>query len=565
MEPQHRRRRVARPLTSILAVAGLILFGAIAPAHADEPPPLDWQPVSSATTPEGVTATWERADSQFSAFESGVEFKDSAPVYRPNVINETGEAIYVGFGTDLVTQGQINRLWVPQEWGPFEEFFADGLGEMFVQKIEPGESLVDTNIPWVYGMPAWSGHTIELYQLDAPPDLGTPPGATALASITTPGRFVGANFDDAVDLSNLSAAMGKRLTISSGGSTPEIFAGVATSVRASGLTPGETLEFWAMPNNNYAFFQILGGSLLTDAVSLGTATVAADGTLLGYVVVPETMRPMPGDESVPYQLVAGVRAERYWPAGTWDDFVVKDPPNSTTANTAGGSGSVTVGATTLALSFGGSAAPAEVSVTASATGPEPSGFALTSEPPIYYHLSASEEFDGTATVCISHELTDPLPHLFHFDTGDEPKWVDITTTSGPGQVCGETTSFSPFTLGYPEKSGFEFSGFLDPVSADGVNVAKAGQAVPVKFSLNGDQGLEIIASAQFVASGTVTNPSGEVLDTVTAGKSGLQYDPASDIYTYVWKTAKSMAKQTGRFVLTLSDGSQYSFDVAFKK
>lgn len=88
---------------------------------------------------------------------------------------------------------------------------------------------------------------------------------------------------------------------------------------------------------------------------------------------------------------------------------------------------------------------------------------------------------------------------------------------------------------------------------------------PVKFSLNGDQGLEIIASAQFVASGTATNPSGEVLDTVTAGKSGLQYDPASDIYTYVWKTAKSMAKQTGRFVLTLSDGSQYSFDVAFKK
>ena len=68
-----------------------------------------------------------------------------------------------------------------------------------------------------------------------------------------------------------------------------------------------------------------------------------------------------------------------------------------------------------------------------------------------------------------------------------------------------------------------------------------------------------------MASGTATNPSGEVLDTVTAGKSGLQYDPASDIYTYVWKTAKSMAKQTGRFVLTLSDGSQYSFDVAFKK
>ena len=164
----------------------------------------------------------------------------------------------------------------------------------------------------------------------------------------------------------------------------------------------------------------------------------------------------------------------------------------------------------------------------------------------------------------SPDLPVPTPHLFHFDTS-LLEWQDITVSTDPGRVCGETTNFSPFALGYPESTGFSFAGFFDPVSNDSLNVAKAGQAIPVDLSLGGAQGLDVVTPAKFVRTGTDTNPAGEVVDAVSAGKSGLQYDAATDRYTYVWKTEKTWAKQSGEFVLTWSDGSEHRFTIAFKK
>ncbi len=113
---------------------------------------------------------------------------------------------------------------------------------------------------------------------------------------------------------------------------------------------------------------------------------------------------------------------------------------------------------------------------------------------------------------------------------------------------------------------FAWSGFFEPVSNDGVNVVKAGRAVPLKFSLGGDQGLDIFASgypkSQPVA--CAAGASTGLLDaTVTAGKSGLRYDAATDTYTYVWKTDK---KWTGcrELVVQLSDGSEHTARFQFK-
>ena len=48
---------------------------------------------------------------------------------------------------------------------------------------------------------------------------------------------------------------------------------------------------------------------------------------------------------------------------------------------------------------------------------------------------------------------------------------------------------------------WDFSGFFQPVDdPEGLNVAKAGSAIPVKFSLAGDQGLQILSVA--LADGT---------------------------------------------------------------
>ena len=50
---------------------------------------------------------------------------------------------------------------------------------------------------------------------------------------------------------------------------------------------------------------------------------------------------------------------------------------------------------------------------------------------------------GPVTVCLDGGATD---HLFHYTAG---VWVDITTSHANGQVCGVTSSFSPFGAGIP--------------------------------------------------------------------------------------------------------------------
>jgi hypothetical protein len=52
--------------------------------------------------------------------------------------------------------------------------------------------------------------------------------------------------------------------------------------------------------------------------------------------------------------------------------------------------------------------------------------------------------------------------------------------------------------------------------------------------------------------------------TVTASSS-LSYDPSTDTYTYVWKTAKVWANTCRQLVLTLIDGSQHTALFKFTK
>jgi len=101
-----------------------------------------------------------------------------------------------------------------------------------------------------------------------------------------------------------------------------------------------------------------------------------------------------------------------------------------------------------------------------------------------------------------------------------------------------------------------------------VNMVHAGQAIPIKFSLGGDQGLNIIApgypSAQQVdcTSGAPVNTSTE---TDTAGGSGLQFDPATSTYTYVWKTSKASAGTCQVFTLGLTDGTFHTASIQYAR
>jgi len=156
--------------------------------------------------------------------------------------------------------------------------------------------------------------------------------------------------------------------------------------------------------------------------------------------------------------------------------------------------------------------------------------------------------------------------------------VDLTTSD-----VGTKTASSPApqdNVGHTGTSAvctysviYQWHGFFQPVDNNGVfNAVKAGQGIPLKFDLDGNRGLDILA-AGYPKSSPV-NCSGatseDVLEeTVTAGNSSLNYDagvnPPVGQYIYVWKTDKSWAGTCRRLDLKLNDGTTHSALFAFKR
>jgi uncharacterized repeat protein (TIGR03803 family) len=113
---------------------------------------------------------------------------------------------------------------------------------------------------------------------------------------------------------------------------------------------------------------------------------------------------------------------------------------------------------------------------------------------------------------------------------------------------------------------YRFTGFFPPVDNLPVsNSVKAGSAVPVKFSLGGGYGLNVLAPGYPRSDSIQCDTTARVEpveETVTAG-SGLTYDPATNTYVYVWKTDKTWAGSCRQFVLRLNDGKEYQANFNF--
>ncbi len=132
-----------------------------------------------------------------------------------------------------------------------------------------------------------------------------------------------------------------------------------------------------------------------------------------------------------------------------------------------------------------------------------------------------------------------------------------------GNRLGFTATFADGSEGVfvteVDASMFSFTGFFPPVNnLPVVNQVKAGQAVPLKFSLDGNQGLDIFAAGypkSVAISCDFAAPIDVLEETLTAGSSSLAYDPSSDQYTYVWKTDKRWSHTCRQLVLGLKDGT----------
>jgi hypothetical protein len=108
---------------------------------------------------------------------------------------------------------------------------------------------------------------------------------------------------------------------------------------------------------------------------------------------------------------------------------------------------------------------------------------------------------------------------------------------------------------------FQFRGFFPPVANPGsapyhINQVKAGQPIPVRFSLMGNEGLRIFEAGSPASKKVACVPSGLAGATpISMGAGGLSYDKATDRYEFVWQTEKTWKNTCRQLSVTFVDGT----------
>ena len=182
------------------------------------------------------------------------------------------------------------------------------------------------------------------------------------------------------------------------------------------------------------------------------------------------------------------------------------------------------------------------------------------------NVTVSAGANTTANASIDNGSFDP-------DSGDR---ITVTQTPAGPYPIGETS----VTLMVEDNHGassscqasvtvlYSFTGFFAPIdNLPTVNLANAGSSIPVKFSLNGNKGLNIFAAGYPVSQQIACSnglPVSIIEATLTAGSSSLSYNSSTDQYTYVWKTDKNWKGSCRQLIVKLSDGSTHVAIFQFK-
>jgi hypothetical protein len=162
-------------------------------------------------------------------------------------------------------------------------------------------------------------------------------------------------------------------------------------------------------------------------------------------------------------------------------------------------------------------------------------------------LNAWRSILGDSDADTRLDQADNCPLVANVDQTDPDAEQPDTDGDGIGDACDPLT--------------FSFAGFFAPVdNGSGLNLVKAGSAVPVKFSLGGDRGLGVLAVGS-PSSQRITCDTQAALDiveeTVSPGASTLSYDALADRYQYVWKTDAAWSGTCRQLAVTTVDGGTH--------
>jgi hypothetical protein len=139
-----------------------------------------------------------------------------------------------------------------------------------------------------------------------------------------------------------------------------------------------------------------------------------------------------------------------------------------------------------------------------------------------------------------------------FPVGTTTVHCTATDTDGNAVSDSFTVTVTPFVA-----PTISWSGFLQPINADGSSVFKLKSTVPVKFALTGDSDGVTDLAAKFyyvkVDNGVTGDEVEAVITSAATAGNLFRYDPASGQYIFNWGT-KGLTSGTYRIRVDLGDG-----------
>ncbi len=144
-------------------------------------------------------------------------------------------------------------------------------------------------------------------------------------------------------------------------------------------------------------------------------------------------------------------------------------------------------------------------------------------------------------------------------SGNVVRFVGVGTCNIVANQSGNNAYAAAAQVSQSVKVDYRYTGFLDPVNSAALNVAQAGQVIPLKWRLTGVDGAPVttLASAAVTAKELSCALAGGTNDQVTesaSGGSGLQ-NLGDGYYQLNWKAPASYANSCKTLQLDLGEGS----------